>query len=241
MCSNFTNVLMPMILDYQDVEICHDKLVILSNVNLSIKEGEFVFVTGKVGSGKSTLLSTIYGDLHPTKGQAIVLDTDIISLKNKKLPLLRKQLGVIFQGFELLTDRSVYGNMEFVLRATGWKNKDDIKERINTVLETVGMSQMADKFPHELSGGEQQRIAIARALLNKPKLIVADEPTGNLDTENSIAIVGLLNSIRQQGTAIIMSTHNTRLIPLVPDSRVYNCNEGHLNFINDNKENQPSL
>lgn len=217
-----------MILDYKDVELCHDNIVILSGVNLTAETGDFVFITGKVGTGKSTLLSTIYGELRPTKGQALVLDTDMLVLKNKNLPQLRKQLGVVFQNFELLTDRSVYKNMEFVLRSTGWKNKNDINNRIQEVLDTVGMSDKAEKFPHELSGGEQQRVSIARALLNHPKIIVADEPTGNLDIENSVAIVNLLNSIRSKGTTVVMSTHNLQLIPLVEDARVFTCQDGKL-------------
>lgn len=217
-----------MILDYKDVELCHGENVILGGVDFTAESGDFIFITGKVGSGKSTLLSTIYGELRPTKGNAIVLDTDMRQLKTKNLPQLRKQLGVVFQGFELLTDRSVYKNMEFVLRSTGWKNKNDIKNRIEEVLDTVGMSDKADKFPHELSGGEQQRVSIARALLNQPKIIVADEPTGNLDIDNSVAIVNLLNSIREKGTTVIMSTHNLQLIPLVEDARVYTCTEGKL-------------
>lgn len=217
-----------MILDYKDVELCHDNIVILSGVNLTAEAGDFVFITGKVGTGKSTLLSTIYGELRPTKGQALVLDTDMLVLKNKNLPQLRKQLGVVFQNFELLTDRSVYKNMEFVLRSTGWKNKNDINNRIQEVLNTVGMSDKAEKYPHELSGGEQQRVSIARALLNHPKIIVADEPTGNLDIENSVAIVNLLNSIRSKGTTVVMSTHNLQLIPLVEDARVFTCQDGKL-------------
>lgn len=217
-----------MILDYRDVELCHDNIVILSGVNLTAETGDFVFITGKVGTGKSTLLSTIYGELRPTKGQALVLDTDMLVLKNKNLPQLRKQLGVVFQNFELLTDRSVYKNMEFVLRSTGWKNKNDINNRIQEVLNTVGMSDKAEKYPHELSGGEQQRVSIARALLNHPKIIVADEPTGNLDIENSVAIVNLLNSIRSKGTTVVMSTHNLQLIPLVEDARVFTCQDGKL-------------
>lgn len=217
-----------MTLDYKDVELCHDNIAILSGVNLTAGAGDFVFITGKVGTGKSTLLSTIYGELRPTRGQALVLDTDMLVLKNKNLPQLRKQLGVVFQNFELLIDRSVYKNMEFVLRSTGWKNKNDIKNRIQEVLDTVGMSDKAEKFPHELSGGEQQRVSIARALLNHPKIIVADEPTGNLDIENSVAIVNLLNSIRSKGTTVVMSTHNLQLIPLVEDARVFTCIDGKL-------------
>lgn len=217
-----------MTLDYKDVELCHDQTVILSGVNFAAEAGDFVFITGKVGSGKSTLLSSIYGELRPTKGSAKVLDTDMLMLKNKNLPQLRKQLGVVFQSFELLTDRSVFKNMEFVLRSTGWKLKADINKRIQEVLDTVGMSNKAENFPHELSGGEQQRVTIARALLNHPKIIVADEPTGNLDIENSIAIVKLLNSIRSQGTTIVMSTHNLQLLTLVDDARIFTCHDKQL-------------
>jgi len=214
-----------MLLNYNNVEICQEQVSILSNINLTVNKGDYVFITGKVGSGKSTLLSTIYGELIPVQGEAKVLDFDITNLKNSQVSPLRKQLGVVFQNFELLLDRTVYKNLEFVLKATGWKNKKEIEERINAVLSKVEMLDKVSKFPYELSGGEQQRVAIARAILNNPKVIVADEPTGNLDSASSVTIVNLLNEIREEGTAIIMSTHNTQLIDLVPDASVYDCHD----------------
>ena len=214
-----------MIIKYNNVEIKHDDAITLKDVNLIVNEADYVFITGKVGSGKSTLMSTIYGELRPTSGEAQVLGYDMVKIKAKQLPALRKQLGMVFQSFHLLTDRTVQKNMEFVLKATGWKKKEDIHTRIQEVLSKVEMVDKLDKFPYELSGGEQQRVAIARALLNKPKLILADEPTGNLDIESSTSIVQLLDEIRQEGTAIIMSTHNLQLLNLVSDAKVYNCSD----------------
>ena len=217
-----------MLLNYNNVEIKHDDALILGNVNLQVNEGDYVFITGKVGSGKSTLLATIYGELRPTAGEANVLDFDMMKIRPKQMPSLRKQLGMVFQDFQLLTDRTVSKNMEFVLRSTGWKNKDVIQTRIQEVLSMVTMLDKADKFPYELSGGEQQSVAIARAMLNNPKLILADEPTGNLDTESSQSIIHLLNEIRQQGTAVIMSTHNLQLIDLVSNPIIYQCADKQL-------------
>ena len=214
-----------MIIKYNNVEIRHDDAITLKDVNLIVNEADYVFITGKVGSGKSTLMSTIYGELRPTSGEAQVLGYDMVKIKAKQLPALRKQLGMVFQSFHLLTDRTVQKNMEFVLKATGWKKKEDIHTRIQEVLSKVEMIDKLDKFPYELSGGEQQRVAIARALLNNPKLILADEPTGNLDIESSTSIVQLLDEIRQEGTAIIMSTHNLQLLNLVSDAKVYNCSD----------------
>lgn len=212
-----------MILNYNNVDIKHGDVTTLSGVNLTINPCDFVFVTGKVGSGKSTLLSTIYGELRPASGEAVVLDFDMLKIKQKQIASLRKQLGIVFQSSELLTDRSVRRNLEFVLKAIGWKNKNEIKARIQDVLSKVELLDKEDSYPFELSGGEQQRIATARALLNNPKLIIADEPTGNLDYESSCCIMTLLNEIRKEGTAIIMSTHNMQLINMIGDARVYNC------------------
>ena len=217
-----------MLINYNHVDIKHDDAVILNDVNLTVNEGDYVFITGRVGSGKSTLLSTLFGELRPTSGQAVVLDYDMLKIKTKQLSLLRKQLGMVFQSFQLLTDRTVSKNLEFVLRATGWKNKADIQARIQDVLSQVEALDKLDKFPYELSGGEQQRVAVARALLNKPKLILADEPTGNLDLESSTNLVNLLNQIRQEGTAIVMTTHNMQLLSMVPDATVYTCADKHL-------------
>lgn len=217
-----------MILEFNNVELKQNEQTILKEINFVVNEGEFIFITGKVGSGKSTLLSTIYGELPPSIGQLQVLGFDMVNIKQKQITALRKQLGIVFQSFELLPDRTVFGNLAFVLKATGWKNRNDINTRITEVLSKVELLDKAEAFPFELSGGEQQRVAIARALLNKPKLIIADEPTGNLDMESSNSIMELLNGIRQEGTSIIMSTHNLKLIELVPNARIYKCANRHL-------------
>ena len=214
-----------MSIDYKNAEISIDDHPILKNINLEVNENDFVFLTGKVGSGKTSLLRTLYGVL-PVKGErAEVLGFGMQTLKRKKLQELRRMLGTIFQNFQLLPDRTVYANLEFVLKATGWKKKADITRRIAEVLQQVDMSDKADHYPHELSGGEQQRVAIARAMLNNPPLIIADEPTGNLDIENSKAIVNILHAISQKGAAVIMSTHNLQLLKMIP-SRVFNCEDG---------------
>lgn len=224
-----------MILNYTDIKLNHGEQTILSGVNLCVDPGDFVFITGKVGSGKSTLLSTIYGELKPSSGQAIVLDYNLQQLKTKDIPTLRKQLGIVFQSFELLNDCDVWHNMEFVLRATGWKSKSEINLRIQQVLSKVNMADKGEKYPYQLSGGEQQRVSIARAILNSPKLIIADEPTGNLDSDSSASIIRLLDDIRDEGTAIIMSTHNLGLISLVKNPKVFCCSEGQLREEADNK------
>lgn len=218
-----------MLLNYNNVEIRQDDALILKDISLCVNSGDYVFITGKVGSGKSTLLSTIYGELRPISGEAQVLDYDMLKIKPKQLPALRKRLGMVFQSFQLLNDRTVRKNMEFVLKATGWKIKDEIQTRIQEVLSKVEMLDKIDKYPYELSGGQQQRVAIARAILNKPQIILADEPTGNLDIESSTCVVELLNEIRhEEGTAIIMSTHNLQLISLVDNAIVYTCSDGHI-------------
>ena len=184
-----------MIVDYKNVQISIEETPILKNVDLSINEGDFVFLTGKVGSGKTSLLRTMYGVLPVEGERAMILDFNMLSLKRKKLPDLRKSLGIIFQNFQLLPDRTVFANLEFVLKATGWKKRGDIDNRIKEVLQQVGLSDKFEHYPHELSGGEQQRIAIARAILNRPQLIIADEPTGNLDIDNSKLIVNILSEL----------------------------------------------
>jgi cell division transport system ATP-binding protein len=201
---------------------------VLTGVNFQVNEGEFVYITGRVGSGKSSLLKTIYQELYVDEAdKAQVLDHDLLALKRKHIPALRRQMGIVFQDFQLLADRTVKKNLFFVLKATGWKNKEDIEQRIEEVLTEVDMIDKANRMPHELSGGEQQRIAIARAVLNSPKLIVADEPTANLDAETAKGIMELLRSISQNGTAIVMSTHNTAWIEQYPGT-VYKCHEGRL-------------
>ena len=219
-----------MIVDYKNVQISIEETPILKNVDLSINEGDFVFLTGKVGSGKTSLLRTMYGVLPVEGERAMILDFNMLSLKRKKLPDLRKSLGIIFQNFQLLPDRTVFANLEFVLKATGWKKRGDIDNRIKEVLQQVGLSDKFEHYPHELSGGEQQRIAIARAILNRPQLIIADEPTGNLDIDNSKLIVNILSELSQNGTAVIMTTHNLQLIPMVKSS-IFNCEDHSLEEI----------
>lgn len=207
---------------YKNVEIHQQELCVLNEVNLELHKGEFVYLVGKVGSGKTSLLKTFYGELDITSGEAEVLGYDMRRIKRKHIPQLRRKLGIVFQDFQLLTDRTVYDNLDFVLRATGWKNKGEIKDRIEEVLELVGMSNKGYKFPNELSGGEQQRIVIARAVLNSPEIILADEPTGNLDAETGCAITELLRSISEAGSLVVMTTHNMRLLYEFP-GRVYRC------------------
>ncbi len=214
-----------MLVDYQNVEINQQDLCVLSDVNLQLEKGEFIYLIGKVGSGKTSLLKTIYGELGIRSGKAEVLGHDMRRIKRKRLPELRKKLGIVFQDFQLLTDRSVYDNLEFVLKATGWKHAKRIDARIQEVLEQVGMAHKGYKMPNELSGGEQQRIVIARAILNSPELILADEPTGNLDIETGRQIVQLLQSICRQGSAVVMTTHNLNLLDEFP-GKVYKC-ENH--------------
>lgn len=207
---------MAQIIQYKGVDIYQKEQVVLRNVTLSAETGQFYYLIGKVGSGKSSLLKTMYAELK-AEGNAQVLDYDLASIKEKEIPYLRRQIGIIFQDFQLLTDRSVYDNLLFVLKATDWSNKEAMDKRINEVLNKVGMGTKGYKRPHELSGGEQQRIVIARALLNKPKLILADEPTGNLDPETGKGLVDLLHSICQnEDTAIVMATHNLTLLETHP-------------------------
>ena len=197
------------LIQYKNVEIHQQELCVLSGVNLELHKGEFVYLIGKVGSGKTSLLKTLYGELDVIDGEAEVLGYNMRSIKRKHIPQLRRKLGIVFQDFQLLTDRTVYNNLEFVLRATGWKNKQEIQDRIEEVLQLVGMSNKGYKLPNELSGGEQQRIVIARAVLNSPAIILADEPTGNLDSKNSQEVLALLQTMsdRYQQT-ILMITHN---------------------------------
>jgi len=224
-----------MLIDYTSVNVYQETLEVLSNVSFTVDNGEFVYLVGKVGSGKSSLLKTLYGELPLKEGQANVLGYDLLKLRRKHLPQLRRKLGVIFQDFQLLTDRTVEANLRFVLKATGWKHNVEITQRIQEVLDLVGMSTKGYKYPHELSGGEQQRIAIARAILNKPSLILADEPTGNLDSETSRNITQLLHKISEQGSAVIMITHNLHLVEAFP-GRVLQCKDHHLTEITQQPE-----
>ena len=224
-----------MLIEYKHVDIYQEVQEVLADVTFSIDEGEFVYVIGKVGSGKSSLIKTLYGELPIHSGEATVMDYDMSSLKRKHLPELRRKLGVIFQDFQLLTDRSVDANLRFVLKATGWKNKEEIDNRIAEVLELVGMSTKGYKLPSELSGGEQQRIAIARSILNYPKLILADEPTGNLDADTSKQITELLlRIVKEQGATVVMITHNLHLLDMYP-GRVFECKNKALVEVSNEK------
>lgn len=223
-----------MILNYKDIDIYQDEHLVLSKVNFSVEEGEMVYLTGPVGSGKSSLLKTIYGELPVEGGKAEVLGFNMNRLKTKHQPALRRQMGIVFQDFQLMRDRTVSRNLDFVLRSTGWKKKAEREKRIEEVLEMVKLADKKDKFIYELSGGEQQRIGIARALLNNPKVILADEPTGNLDSENGELILALLDEIRRQNnTAVILSTHNMQWPEFFPGT-VYRCVDAQL--VTDNKD-----
>ena len=218
------------IIRYENVSICQQGLEILEGINFEQNKGEFVYLIGKVGSGKTSFLKTIYGELDIQSGEAEVMGFNLRTMKQKHIPDLRRRLGIVFQDFQLLTDRTVHANLEFVLRATGWKNKVDIHTHIEEVLEQVGMGGKGYKMPNELSGGEQQRIVIARAILNKPELILADEPTGNLDVETGRHIVELLKNICSQGSAILMITHNLNLLSEYP-GKVYRFANHHIEEI----------
>lgn len=216
-----------MLINLVDATINIEEREILRNVNFSASENDFIYIVGKVGSGKSSLLKSLYGEL-PIKGTATqILEYDLMKMKQHHLPELRRELGIVFQDFQLLADYTVYENLDFVLRVTDW-DKNDRGPRISEVLKAVGISDKANNYPHELSGGEQQRVAIARALLNSPKIILADEPTGNLDKETSDMIMTILKDINKQGTAVIMITHNLNLITDYPGTAIYKCENGKI-------------
>jgi len=212
---------MSKIISYHDVSVHQDEQIVLKDVNIEIGEGEFVYLLGRVGSGKSSFMKTMYGELPIASGNARILDFDLASLRRKQIPYLRRKLGVVFQDFQLLTDRNVEENLLFVLRATGWKDKNAMKSHVMDVLDQVSMANKAYKMPYQLSGGEQQRVVIARALLNMPSLILADEPTGNLDHETGKEIMDLLYSISKAGITIIMSTHNILWPEQYPGRKLY--------------------
>lgn len=215
------------IIELKSVSVYQKKVLILTGVSFEISRGEFVYLIGKTGSGKSSLLKTLYGDLLLTEGEGFVTETNLKEIRKKEIPYLRRKLGIIFQDFQLLSDRTVNENLLFVLKATGWKDKQKMQERIQDVLDKVGLGTKGFKMPNELSGGEQQRVAIARALLNDPDLILADEPTGNLDPETSIGIMKLLFDISKAGRAVLMATHDYNLIQRFP-SRILRCEGGNL-------------
>lgn len=218
---------MDKIIDYKGVEILRNEHVALKNVDWQVSGGEFVYLLGKVGSGKSSLLKTVYAEVPIADGQASVFDFDLTDIRRREIPYLRRRIGIVFQDFQLLTDRTAWANLDFVLRATGWGNRDEREARIDNVLRQVGMETKAAKMPHELSGGEQQRIVIARALLNRPRLILADEPTGNLDPQTGYQIVSLLHRLSDEGTAVVMATHNMQMVEDFP-APVIRCVDKHI-------------
>lgn len=222
--TNFKPFMSETVLQLKDATIYQGESMVLTNVNFEMQKGDFVYLIGKTGSGKSSFMKTLYGDLELTEGVGSVVDFNLRSMKEKDIPFLRRKLGIVFQDFKLLPDRTINGNLEFVLKATGWKEKDKIKDRIESVLDKVGMKTKGFKFPHELSGGEQQRIAIARALLNDPELILADEPTGNLDPQTSIEVMEVLQDINKNGNTILMATHDYALLLKYP-SKTLKCDE----------------
>lgn len=200
------------IINITNGEIQRDKNIILENVNFQVTKGEFVYLIGKVGSGKTSLIKSLYAEIPLSKGDAQIAGFDLQKIKNKDIPKLRRKLGIVFQDFQLLTDRNVYNNLAFVLKATGMKKKTDIEKKVVEVLTKVGLEDKKDKMPHRLSGGEQQRVVIARALLNDPEIILADEPTGNLDPESSETIMNILFDIKNNGRAVVMATHNYNIL-----------------------------
>lgn len=220
------------IIEFEKVSVYQNETLVLANVNLVINKGEFVYLIGKTGSGKSSLLKVIYGEIPVNSGNATVVEYDLRKLKAKQVPFLRRRLGIVFQDFQLLMDRTVADNLNFVMKATGWKDKQLIKKRLLEVLAMVNLETKGIKMPHQLSGGEQQRIGIARALINDPQLILADEPTGNLDPDTSEGIISLLYDIAKTGSAVMMATHNYTFFNKFP-SRTLKCENGNVvPFIN---------
>ncbi|MCX7986280.1 MAG: ATP-binding cassette domain-containing protein [Bacteroidales bacterium] len=215
------------VIELKEAVISHDDHLVLSEVNFTLNKAEFVYLIGKVGSGKSSLIKTINAEIPLQKGTGIVAGFLLHRLKKRQIPFLRRKLGIVFQDFQLLIDRNVYQNLAFVLKATGWKNKKEADRRINAVLDMVGLSTKGYKMPHQLSGGEQQRVVIARALLNNPDIILADEPTGNLDPDTSSEIVQLLHEISANGCAVIMATHNYTFLKKFP-ARIVRCENSKL-------------
>lgn len=216
------------LVEYDGVDIVRADKIVLKNVSFSLNKGEFYYLVGRVGSGKSSLLKSMYGEVKIKSGdKAAVMGHNILGLKKREVPFLRRKIGIVFQDFQLLTDRSVFSNLKFVLKATGWKDKNAIEERIREVLQEVGMEAKSYKHPHELSGGEQQRIVIARALLNRPQLIIADEPTGNLDPQTGYYIITLLHELADMGHTVLMATHNLQLVQEFP-GHVLKCEDGVL-------------
>lgn len=213
------------LVQFKNATIIQNKQTILNDVNIEVQQGDFVFLIGKTGTGKSSLIKTLYADLPLQQGTAKISDFNLSKIKQKDIPFLRRKLGVVFQDFKLLPDRSVFDNLSFVLKATGWRDKEEIKDRIEEVLSSLGLEGVLKKYSFELSGGEQQRVAIARALLNDPELIIADEPTGNLDPQTSLEIMEVFRSLHQKGMTIIMATHDYNMIVKFP-GKILRCDAG---------------
>ncbi|MDA8699021.1 ATP-binding cassette domain-containing protein [Flavobacteriaceae bacterium] len=215
------------LVQFKNATIIQNKQTILNDVNIEVQQGDFVFLIGKTGTGKSSLIKTLYADLPLQQGTAKISDFNLSKIKQKDIPFLRRKLGVVFQDFKLLPDRSVFDNLSFVLKATGWRDKEEIKDRIEEVLSSLGLEGVLKKYSFELSGGEQQRVAIARALLNDPELIIADEPTGNLDPQTSLEIMEVFRSLHQKGMTIIMATHDYNMIVKFP-GKIFRCDAGKI-------------
>ena len=215
------------LVQFENATIIQNKQTILSDVNIEVQEGDFTFLIGKTGTGKSSLIKTLYADLPLQSGTGRVSDFNLAEIKQREIPFLRRKLGVVFQDFKLLPDRSIFENLSFVLKATGWKDKKEIKERIEEVLDSLGVGSISGKYAFELSGGEQQRVAIARALLNEPELIIADEPTGNLDPQTSLEIMEVFRGLHQKGMTIIMATHDYNMIVKFP-GKILRCDSGKI-------------
>lgn len=215
------------VLSLENVNIFQEGNAVLTNINLEVNHGEFLYIIGKTGSGKSSFMKTLYADLKLKEGEGTFVDYDLKKLREKDIPYLRRKMGIVFQDFKLLPDRTVFDNLHFVLRATGWNEREEMKVKIDEVLDKVGMKHASNKMPHQLSGGEQQRVAVARALLNDPEVILADEPTGNLDPQTSVEVMNLLREINQNGKTIIMATHDYALLMKFP-SKTLKCDEGTL-------------
>ena len=215
------------VLSLKDVTIYQDNNAVLTDINLEVNHGEFIYIIGKTGSGKSSFMKTLYADLKLKHGEGTFVDYNLATLKDRDIPYLRRKIGIVFQDFKLLPDRNVYDNLLFVLKATGWSEKQEMDVKIKEVLDKVGMINATHKMPHQVSGGEQQRIAVARALLNDPEVILADEPTGNLDPQTSVEVMQLLKEINQNGKTIIMATHDYALLMKFP-SKTLKCDSGTL-------------
>ncbi|MEL1244162.1 ATP-binding cassette domain-containing protein [Flavobacterium sp. DGU11] len=213
------------VLSLQNVTIYQEGNAVLSDINLEVNHGEFLYLIGKTGSGKSSFMKLLYADLKLQEGEGMFVDYDLKTLKERDIPYLRRKIGIVFQDFKLLPDRSVFDNLHFVLKATGWTDKEEMKVKIDEVLDKVGMKNVSNKMPHQLSGGEQQRVAVARALLNDPEVILADEPTGNLDPQTSVEVMQLLREINQNGKTIIIATHDYALLMKFP-SKTLKCEDG---------------